>query len=127
MNMAVSMKADEAGFGSARWRLPARHVESLVTALRSASNKTRVTAEQRAVIREICSAPERAHYAPEDFLIAFKLAIVEAANTARIPASPERNDLLAALVTVYIDEFYRASNDGDAVRLHDRQEIAPAP
>jgi hypothetical protein len=124
--MAVSMKADETGFGRARWRLAARHVESLVTALRSASNKTRVTVEQRAVIREICSAPERGHYAPEDFLIAFKLAIVEAANTARIAPSPERNDFLAALVSVYIDEFYQASNASSGVQQHDRPEIAPA-
>jgi hypothetical protein len=86
---------------------------------------THVTSEQRAVIREICRAPERGQYAPEDFLIAFKLAIVEAANAARIAPSPERNDLLAALVSVYIDEFYLASSVSTGVRSQDRQEITP--
>jgi hypothetical protein len=100
-------------------------MESLVAALRSGAAMTHVTAEQRAVIREICRAPERGHYAPEDFLIAFKLAIVEAANTARILPSPERNDLLAALVSVYIDEFYLVTAVSNGPRPPDRQEIAP--
>jgi hypothetical protein len=121
---AMSMKSDKTDFG-ARWRLPARHIEALVAALRSASPTTRVTAEQRVVIREICRAPERGHYAPEDFLIAFKLAIVEAANSARIAPSPERNDLIAALVSVYIDEFYLASSVSTGTPSQDRQEIAP--
>jgi hypothetical protein len=124
-DMAVSMKSEKTDFGGARWRLPPRHIEALVVALRSGSATTRVTAEQRSVIREICCAPERGHYAPEDFLIAFKLAIVDAANTARIAPSPERNDLIAALVSVYIDEFYLASSVSTVVRSQDQQEIAP--
>jgi hypothetical protein len=123
--MAVSMKSDKADLGGAQLRLPARHVESLVVALRSGSATPHVTAEQRAVIREICRAPERGHYAPEDFLIAFKLAIVEAANAARIAPSPERNDLLASLVSAYIDEFYLASSVVTGVGSLDRPEIAP--
>jgi hypothetical protein len=74
-----------------------------------------VTSEQRTVIRAICSAPERHRFEPEDFLIAFKLAIVDAANDVGIPLGPERNDLLARLVSVYIEEFYRyplANNSG---------------
>jgi hypothetical protein len=65
-----------------------------------------VSSQQRAAIRLICSAPERDRFAPEDFLIAFKLAIVDAANDAGIPPGPDRNELLARLVTVYIEEFY---------------------
>jgi hypothetical protein len=85
---------------------------------------SRVTVQQRAVIREICLAPERAHYAPEDFLIAFKLALVEAANGARLAPGPQRNDLLAALVSVYIDEFYGAASMTSSTRLNDRHEEA---
>src|SRR4051812_20704237 len=109
----------------ARWRLPATHVESLVAALRAGWTSSRVTVEQRDVIRDICHAPERALYAPEDFLIAFKLGLVEAANTARLAPGPQRNDLLTALVSVYIDEFFSASNLNAGVRLADRQETAP--
>ncbi len=66
-----------------------------------------MTSEQRTVIRGICSAPERHRFEPEDFLIAFKLALVDAANDVGIPPGPERNDFLARLVSVYIEEFYR--------------------
>ena len=91
-----------------RWRLLPNHLEELTDALRGSDARKSVTAEQRRVIRQICAAPERWTYTPEDFLIAFKLALVDAANAANIPASPDRNDLLAKLVSVYIEEFYRS-------------------
>jgi hypothetical protein len=122
--MAVPMTQDTSGLRRARWRLPAAHVELLVAALQS-SARTRVTSEQRAAIRVICQAPEKALYAPEDFVIAFKLALVEAADTARVPPGPERNDLLAALVSICIDEFYRAPGINNGVMATDPQEIAP--
>lgn len=81
-----------------------------------------VTPEQRAVIRSICSAPERQTFAPEDFLIAFKLAIVDAANAVKLPPGPERNDFLARLVSVYIEEFYRAPQSGESPRNINEQE-----
>jgi hypothetical protein len=65
-----------------------------------------VSSAQRAAIRQICSTPERERFESEDFLIAFKLAIVDAANDVGIPPGPDRNDFLARLVTVYIEEFY---------------------
>src|SRR4051812_30189561 len=109
----------------ARWRLPASHVESLAAALKAGWAAKRVTVEQRAVIREICHAPERALYAPEDFLIAFKLGLAEAANTARLTPGPQRNDLLTAFVSVYIEEFFSASSLNPGIRTADRQETAP--
>jgi hypothetical protein len=119
------MQQGESDSRRARWRLPAAHVDSLVTSLRAGWTTKHVTLEQRVVIREICCAPERARYAPEDFLIAFKLALVEAANAARVPPGPERNDLLSDLVTVYIDEFYRSSSISTNIVANDRQETAP--
>jgi hypothetical protein len=90
-----------------------------------------VTSEQRAVIRGICAAPERHRFEPEDFLIAFKLAIVDAANEVGIPPGPERNDLLARLISVYIEEFYRhplgngsATNSDVARTSPDAQPLA---
>jgi hypothetical protein len=91
-----------------RWRLPASHQELLRRVLVGTSEDVVVSSEQRAAIREICSAPERYRFEPEDFLIAFKLAIVDAANDVGIPPGPHRNEFLARLVTVYIEEFYRA-------------------
>jgi len=78
----------------------------LLRAVLGGASNVVVSSQQRAAIRQICSAPERDRFAPDDFLIAFKLAIVDAANDARIPPGPDRNELLARLVTVYIEEFY---------------------
>jgi hypothetical protein len=35
--------------------------------------------------------------------------LVDAATSANIRPSPERNDLLAKLVTIYIEEFYSST------------------
>jgi len=53
-------------------------------------------------------------FAPEDFLIAFKLALVDAANEVGIKPGPERNDFLSRLVSVYIEEFFRSAVGGDS-------------
>jgi len=89
-----------------RWRLPPSLQELLRAVLRGASDVLVVNSAQRAAIRQICSTPERERFESEDFLIAFKLAIVDAANDVGIPPGPDRNDFLARLVTVYIEEFY---------------------
>jgi hypothetical protein len=96
--------------------------------LRSALNggvrgKT-VTPEQRLALRRICSAPERTSFEPEDFLIAFKLALVDAANDVGIPPGPERSDFLARLVSVYIEEFYRYPAAGAGAETAGGQELA---
>jgi hypothetical protein len=88
-----------------------------------ASSKT-VSAELRSVLRQICSGPEREHFEPEDFLIAFKLALVDAANDVGIPAGPERNDFLSRLVSVYIEEFYRFPPNGGGAGREAGQELS---
>lgn len=108
-----------------RWTLSPAHQELLRSALDGRGPESLVTSEQRAAIRRICSAPERQTFEPEDLLIAFKLALVEAANAVRIPPGPERNDFLARLVSVYIEEFYRVPQGGDLVNNGDAQERAP--
>jgi hypothetical protein len=102
-----------------RWKLPPSHQELLRTALESGASEITVTAEHRAVIRGICSAPERQRFEPEDFLIAFKLALADAANAVGIPLGPDRNDFLARLVSVYIEEFYRLPVGNGAVTSSD--------
>lgn len=107
-----------------RWRLPPSHQESLRTALGGRGSERIVTSEQRAVIRGICSAPERQSVEPEDFLIAFKLALVDAANDVGIQPGPDRNDFLARLVSVYIEEFYRLPvTAGDAAEKAGGQDL----
>jgi hypothetical protein len=86
---------------------------------------TTVTSEQRAIINQICSAPEKKTFAPEDFLIAFKLALTNAANEVGIPPGPDRNDLLTRIVSVCIEEFFRLPPLSDAPRKASPQEIFP--
>jgi len=78
-----------------------------------------VTLEQRSVLRQICAAPERVAFEPEDFLIAFKLALVDAADEVAIKLGPERNDFLSRLVSAYIEEFYRSPVSGDGRHARD--------
>jgi hypothetical protein len=106
-NLTERMRSSLGGSHPSRWNLHPAHVELLTKTLRAGFARMSVTAEQRAVIHEICLAPERAWSAPEDFLIAFKLAVADAASAAKIPPGPERNELLSRLVSVYIEEFYR--------------------
>ena len=86
------------------------------TTLNGRSNYALVTPEQRRMIRELCAQAGPVHE-PEQFLIAFKVALIEAANDAQIPFGPERNDLLSRLVSVFIDEFYRGERGVDNIRL----------
>jgi hypothetical protein len=99
-----------------RWRLPQQHEELLRTALRLSKPGHSVNSEQRALIRQICSAPEKLTFAPEDFVIAFKLAITNAANEVGIRPGPERNDLLSRMVSICIEEFFRLPSTTDASR-----------
>jgi hypothetical protein len=107
-----------------RWRLPSGHQELLRSVLLGAATGKKVTAEQRAVVRQICSAPEKVNFAPEDFLIAFKLALANAANEAGLAPSQERNELLEKMVSVCIEEFYRTSTASDGRQSRDRRELA---
>jgi hypothetical protein len=114
-----------------RWRLPPHQEELLRAALKLGGTGRSVSSEQRAIIHQICSSPEKVTFAPEDFVIAFKLALTDAANDVGIRPGPERNDLLTRMVSVCIEEFFRlpstpgASNAGIATRASVPQEIAP--
>jgi hypothetical protein len=87
-----------------------------------------VTSEQRAIINQICSAPEKLTFAPEDFVIAFKLALTNAANEVGIRPGADRTELLARLVSVCIEEFFRlpsgidSAQSGRAFRTSSPQE-----
>ena len=98
-----------------RWRLSASHTALLDEALKGAQKQLVVTPKMRSAIKEICSAREKLAHEHEDSLIAVKLALADSANNAKIRPSPERNDLLAKLVTIYIEEYYSsvaAPSDG---------------
>jgi hypothetical protein len=101
-----------------RWRLPPAYLDLLKVVMSDGVTHETVTLEQRSALRQICSGPERNSFEPEDFLIAFKLALVDAADEVGIKPGPERNDFLSRLVTVYIEELFRGpmSSDGRHAR-----------
>lgn len=100
------MHSNDEGSVPPRWRLSPGHRELLDNALKGAHKQLLVTPQMRSAIREICTTREKLAHEHEDSLIAFKLAVVDSANNAGIRPSPERNDLLAKLVTIYIEEYY---------------------
>jgi hypothetical protein len=99
-----------------RWRLSPAHRGLLDQALKSANPTLAVTQEIREAIRQICTSRETLVHEHEDALIAFKLALVDSANAAQIRPSPERNDLFAKLVTIYIEEFYSGGGSPERSR-----------
>jgi hypothetical protein len=108
-----------------RWRLPPRHEQLLRSALASGVTGRVLNSEQRAIIHQICSSPEKGAFAPEDFVIAFKLALTEAANDVGIRPGPERNDFLALMVSACIEEFFRAPAASNAPDRTSGQEMSP--
>jgi hypothetical protein len=64
-------------------------------------------------------------------VIAFKLALTNAANDLGIKPGSERNELLARMVSVCIEEFFRLPSaiegprSGKAIRASSPQEIIP--
>ena len=110
----MTRHSDGSNAQPSRWRLPQHHEELLRTALKLSGTARTVTSEQRAIITQICSAPETLTFAPEDFVIAVKLALTNAANEVGIRPGSDRNELLARLVSVCIEEFFRLppANEG---------------
>jgi hypothetical protein len=84
----------------------------LAIALGSGEVTRFITSSQRQAIRKICNAMRDPENRPEHILVAFKASLSEAANKAKIPLGTERNALTARLVSVFIEEFYRADATG---------------
>jgi hypothetical protein len=74
---------------------------------------TAVTLEQRMAIRDIC-AQQDPEISREHVLIAFKNALVDAANAKQIPYDAQRTAMLARLVSIFILELYGAASDGES-------------
>jgi hypothetical protein len=64
-----------------------------------------VSAEQRGFVREVCAQAPIDHDR-EKFLIAFKVAIVEAVNELAIPYGSRRDAVVDGLISVFIAELY---------------------
>lgn len=95
-------------YSSVEFRLTPIQREQLKSTLSDTRPRISVTARQRAVLIEICSASERFGHTPEQLLVAFKDALYEAADQANIPHGGDRDELMARLVSAFIEELFRS-------------------
>ena len=93
--------------------LTAAQIQLIRDAIKGNELSPFVTAEQRAAIRAVC-ADTATNGKAEKFLIAFKSALVDAANEMDVPHGPERDARLSRLVSVFIDELYAKAREGEA-------------
>jgi hypothetical protein len=103
----------------------------LKNALTSGPKSKFVSPEQRLAIRKICDTAGDLSKKPEQFLIAFKASLQDAANDAALRNGTERNALIDRFVSVFIEELYRAevrnslTDDGERRRKPESGAIPP--
>jgi len=85
--------------------LTTQDLDLLTTALVAESKGTSLTPAQRFALRHICAGLDY-HATPEHLLVEFKLDLVCAADGACIAHGSDRNELIAKLVSGFIDELY---------------------
>lgn len=88
--------------------------DALKTALYDTADHRAVTPDMLLVIRQICSDAHGRGQGPERSLVEFKLSLTDAANEVEIPLGPDRNKLLAGLVSTFIEELYRPSTQSSS-------------
>jgi hypothetical protein len=88
--------------------------EALKSALYDTREQPAVTPELVLVIRQFCSDSQTRGQRPERSLVEFKLSLTEAANAIKFPLGPDRNKLLAGLVSTFIEELYRPATTTNA-------------
>lgn len=108
----------DTSYQDSRWTIPLTQRPLVKEALQSDVDQIKARRAQRRLVREICSLPEVRALPPEQFVIAFKHAVNDAASELGIAEGREREQLLARLVSLSIEEFFH--KDG-------RGEIPPTP
>lgn len=107
--------------------LTEHHKQLIRGALQARTTDSKIHAEQRTAIRQICTelmpSPE-----PEKLLRAFVDAVVHAADDLRIPYGVERDAMLSKFVTIFVDELHTCADDERPLELGLRRETpATAP
>ena len=103
------------------------HQQLIRSILKDLTVRSKITAEQRAAIRQCC-VQALAVAEPEKVLIAFKNLLAAAAEAEGIPPGFERNALLSQLVSIFIDELYASGDDASLQQMDLRRETpASAP
>jgi len=103
------------------------HKDLIRTILTGRTADSKISAEQRGAIRQIC-ADVMPVAEPERFLRAFVDALVQAADSEGIPYGVKRDAMLSQLVSIFVDELHTCADDGKPLELGLRSETpATAP
>jgi hypothetical protein len=83
-------------------------IEALRLALRTRASAGNAFAHApvRTAVRLVCAEARLQHYTPERLLVDLKDALRATPEVQRVPRGPERDDLVARVVTLCIDEFF---------------------
>ena len=103
------------------------HKQLIRRTLQGRLTDSRIDAEQRLAIRQICV--ERMPITqPEGFLRAFVDALVQAADAEAMPYGVERDAILSQLVSIFVDELHATTDEEVALELGLRRKTpATAP
>lgn len=93
-------------YAPAEFRFTGLQSDLVKSAVKDLYVRGAITSGQRSAVVEICAWSERWNHTPEQLLIAFKYAMYDAADNANIPHGGEREDLLARLVSVFIEALF---------------------
>lgn len=107
--------------------LTEKHKQLIRGTLKGRTADSKITAEQRSAIRQIC-AEVMPVAEPERFLRAFVDALVQAADEEGIHYGVERDAMLSQIVSIFVDELHASTGDGNPLELGLRRETpASAP
>jgi len=108
-----SVRSTNEGVGAPRAmpRLSAEGVAVLGSALEREIGAPDLTSrsELQHAVRRICIDARRSNWPPEQLLIAFKMALDTIPSVQRLTRGPDRDELVARLVSLCIDEYYAPS------------------
>ena len=74
---------------------------------RSTTRDLASSAIARDAVRRICDEAKRERWPPESFLLAFKKALEMAPAVLRLTMGPDRDEFVARLVSLCIEQYYR--------------------
>ncbi len=104
-----------------------KHKQLIRRILNGRTADSRINADQRAAIRQIC-ADVMPVAEPERFLRAFVDELVQAADAERLAYGVQRDAMLSQLVSIFVDELHTCADEGESLELGLRRETpATAP
>jgi hypothetical protein len=116
----ISMDANSQ---NARGLIPREKFAPLVEALKVDRGPLKVTPEQRAFIQAVCLSPEMRSVPPERFFVSCKFALNAAADALSLPLGRERDELMARLFSVCVEEFFEGDGNTESRPSKDRVEL----